>query len=218
MASTANSGETAIDLMRRALTLLDQSGDTVAAARLQHAIDTAGDEPVASSDDLVVKDFASSAAPHEQALMRSLLAKLSRVGAAAAIWVIQECGCWLGGAVGAAAVRQRLRELGLEAERLPPEARAKLRQDIAALCESPRRPRSWQRLAIGFFTWYVTEASDFTPDALKGERAVADALTTIQNWCEADPQLVKAVARDFHLLRVHLFHTGSATSLRSVDP
>lgn len=39
------SREVAISLMRLALPLLDQAGDTLAAARLQHAIDTALDTP-----------------------------------------------------------------------------------------------------------------------------------------------------------------------------
>lgn len=45
--------DVAVSLMRLALPLLDRSGDTLAAARLQHAIDTAvGTPPMREGDDL----------------------------------------------------------------------------------------------------------------------------------------------------------------------
>lgn len=49
MASSAKSIVTAIRLMKRALALLDDNDEDLAAARLQHAIDTARKAPVASS-------------------------------------------------------------------------------------------------------------------------------------------------------------------------
>lgn len=43
--------ETAIGLMKRALVLLDEAGEYLAAADLQQAIDTAAKAPIASSAD-----------------------------------------------------------------------------------------------------------------------------------------------------------------------
>lgn len=51
MAIGETSVDTAISLMKAALVLLDEAEEDLAAARLQHAIDTAENVPIASSAD-----------------------------------------------------------------------------------------------------------------------------------------------------------------------
>ena len=51
--------DVAVSLMRLALPLLDRAGDTLAAARLQHAIDTALDTPPMRENDELTFEFAA---------------------------------------------------------------------------------------------------------------------------------------------------------------
>lgn len=51
MAIGETSVDTAVSLMKAALVLLDEAEEDLAAARLQHAIDTAENVPIASSAD-----------------------------------------------------------------------------------------------------------------------------------------------------------------------
>lgn len=140
-------------------------------------------------------------------MMRGLLASLNASGRASASWMTQEYGWWIGGA----AVERSLLDLGLDGRKLPPQSHARLRRDVGSIGDGARGPHS-RRIALRFFTWYVMEAADFTPQAMKGEGAVANALTVIQHWCRADPELVKTVAPDFHRLRAHLFQTVESSA------
>lgn len=145
-------------------------------------------------------------------MMRGLLASLNANGRASTAWVVHECGRWLCGAAGDVGVRRSLLDLGLDARKLPPRSRAQLRRETASLSDCARGSRSWRRIAMRFFTWYVMQAPDFTPRALTGEGAVAGAIAVIASWCRADPELVKVGAPDFHRLRAHLFYTPEGTA------
>lgn len=160
--------------------------------------------------------------------MRRLLANLSAIGRVSAHWVVQEGGWGPGGAAGEAEVRLSLLDLGLDARKLPARSRARLRENVGCLAGEACEPHSRRRIAMRFFTWYVMEAPDFTPAALKGEGAVSDAIGVILRWCETNPELVKAAAPEFHRLSAHLFHkregraalwsdVRGATQMRLVD-
>lgn len=138
--------------------------------------------------------------------MRGLLASVSATAQACADWLAQEGGWRLGGAGGDTSVRRCLLELGLDVRNLPPQSRARLRLNSAAVAGRPRDASSPRRTAFRFFAWYVMLAPDFTPKALRSEGGVAHALSVVQSWCQSDPELVKSAAPDFHRLRAHLSH------------
>lgn len=138
--------------------------------------------------------------------MSRFLAGLNAAGRACAHRLLDQRWRWLGGAVGAGAVGRSLLDLGLDVRKLPRQSRARLRRDIALPGNGASAPHSTRRTAMRFFTWYVIEAPDFTHAALKSE-AVSEAMATIQGWCRADPDLVKAAAPEFHRLGAFLFRT-----------
>ena len=139
-------------------------------------------------------------------MMRGFLASMNATARACTGRIVQDAVWRLGGKGVDTSVEQCLLELGLDARKLPRQAREQLRVTAASVADRTREDHASRRIAFGFFAWYVMAAPDFTPKALRGEGTVSDALNVIQSWCLADPGLVKWVAPDFHRLQAHLSH------------
>lgn len=146
-------------------------------------------------------------------MMRGPLASMSATARACAYWLAHE-GRWrLGGSGADPSIGRCLFELGLDVRKLPPQSRARLRLDAASAACRPQDASCPRQTAFRFFAWYVMRAPDFAPKALRGEGGIADALSVVQSWSQADPELVKSAVPDFHRLRAHLLHGQTRTRL-----
>lgn len=150
--------------------------------------------------------------------MRDFLASVGATARTCADWLARE-GEWRFSRVGGdTSIGRCLLELGLDVRKLPPQSRARLRLDTASVADEPRGASSPRRTAFRFFAWYVMLGPDFTAKALRGEGAVAGALSVVQSWCQTDPELAKWAAPDFHRLRAHLYHGPNSPPLVAVGP
>lgn len=150
-------------------------------------------------------------------MMRGLFANMNTTDRPSTRCAVQKRSWWFGRALGEVGVRRSLLELGLDVRKLPTMSRARFRHDVDWLAGESCEPHSRRRVAMRFFTWYVMEAPDFTPAALKSEGAVSDAIGVILAWCETNPELVRAAAPEFHRLSAHLFDKQEGPVARRYD-